>query len=233
MFSRFVTFILVTLLASVSAFACPKNCKCDKYGNVVSYNTTNNNNSVNTNNYSSKSNSKANSNAISNSNAKATGGTSVAEQSQQQQLENSGNNTGSASVAVEGDRIAAPRFPVSTAYAPGLVAGEFTCLGSAGAGAQTSPVGLSFGTTRKDDNCILIRQTQLLESLGYHKAACYRMQLGKEGAEIKQAMEQSNTTCDNIVEPPLTVAPVVPADVVTHEELNEKLNRIVRSVTSK
>jgi len=68
------------------------------------------------------------------------------------------------------------RNPVSSAVAPNLVTGgDDICLGSSSAGAQGVGFGISFGTTTQDENCVMIKQTKLLSSLGLKNSAIARM----------------------------------------------------------
>lgn len=116
----------------------------------------------------------------------------------------------------------APKIPVATAYSAALTSGMDTCLGSVSGGAQTQILGLTIGGTKIDKNCVLIKQTALLNSLGHARAACLRMQMGAEGAEIKQAMKDAGDECPPLVTP-APVVTVVPADAVTHQELNNAM----------
>lgn len=73
---------------------------------------------------------------------------------------NTGGGSGSSSSASgSADR------PVSTAYAPNLVAGFDTCMGSASAGAQGMTFGVSFGSTWHDENCERLKASRELRSL--------------------------------------------------------------------
>ena len=74
-------------------------------------------------------------------------------------------------LTVGGANYEAPRIPVSTAFAAGLVASYGTCLGSASGGVQGSAIGLSFGTTTLDQGCHLIRRMNALIVMGMPQAA--------------------------------------------------------------
>lgn len=89
----------------------------------------------------------------------------------------------------------AAKIPVNTAYAASLTSGMDTCLGSSSGGVQTQILGISLGGTHVDKNCILIKQTQLLRENDQLRAACFRMQQGKEGAAIAQAMKDAGALC--------------------------------------
>jgi len=149
----------------------------------------------------------------------------------------SGNGDGSNNTNITYEAPRTYRAPVSTAYSASLTSGIDTCLGSASAGAQTQILGLTFGKTYVDKNCILIKQTKLLRESGLDRSACKRMQMGKEGDLIKQAMQEAGEDCPPAVDytpPPAPVAAApVPADAVTHQELRVVEDRITTKVLSK
>ena len=158
-----------------------------------------------------------------NSSSSATGGNASASQTQQQGQTQTAvaDATAAASVSGVGNgsnnvniNTPAPKIPVATAYAASLTSGMDTCLGSVAGGVQTQILGLSGGGTKVDKNCVLIKQVQLLQQLGYSEAACRRARMGEEGKAIDEAMTAAGVDCK-----PVPVV-VVPADVVTHEELN-------------
>ena len=120
---------------------------------------TNNNANVQGQSQSSR---NSNRNTAEGGNAAATGG-------------NSGGNTltgGAVAVSVEGDKgdmVYAPaqeRAPVATAYAAPLVSSNGTCMGSSSGGVQTGAVGITVGTTWKDDDCDRRYDAASLVSLG-------------------------------------------------------------------
>ena len=128
---------------------------------------------------------------------------------QQQSQNNTGNNTGTSTTTVDSTYKAA-RIPVNTAYSAGLTSGLDTCLGSASGGVQTVPFGATFGSTKEDKNCVLIKQTKLLAEAGLYKSACIRMTLGKEGEAIRRAMEEAGESCDDVVRTEAVAVPVAP-----------------------
>ncbi len=134
-------------------------------------------------------------------------------------------------VSVSGDSTRQYRRPVSTAYAANLTSGIDTCLGSMSGGAQAPIVGLSFGATKIDKNCVLIKQVQLLKQLGYESAACFRARSGEEGKAIDAAMTQAGIVCEGVaqeVSTPATTEPVVtqPATEATPAvEPEKKINQ--------
>lgn len=63
------------------------------------------------------------------------------------------------------------RNPVSTAYAPPLVAGEDTCMGSSSIGGQGVGFGISIGTSWTDENCQRLKNSRQLAALGFRRAS--------------------------------------------------------------
>ena len=103
------------------------------------------------------------------------------------------NGVGNSTVTVEGAK--APRIPVATAYSAGLVASPGTCLGSASAGVQGAAIGLSIGSTTRDDGCHLIRRAVLLDQMGQPDAALALACL--EDDNIREAMTRVGRSCSN------------------------------------
>lgn len=150
----------------------------------------------------------------------------------------SNNGNGSNNTSIEYEAAKTYRQPVATAYSASLTSGADTCLGSWSAGGQSQILGLTFGKTKQDKNCILIKQTALLKETGHERAACFRMQMGDEGKDIREAMKAAGDECPPLVAPPVVVVtpPVVvgpPVDAVTHAEMNEVERRITTKVTQK
>lgn len=119
---------------------------------------------------------------------------------------NDGNNS-SQSVTVQGDNYEAPRIPVATAYAPALVAGTNTCMGSSSVGGQGITFGLSLGTTWEDDGCTRRSNAATLFSLGQTSGAIALMCQDKD---IAQAMETAGTPCPGTQKVATAAAPVAP-----------------------
>lgn len=95
----------------------------------------------------------------------STGPVNSAAQSNQAQSTQNANNS---SVNVEGDHY---RAAASTAYAPQLVTGSDTCMGSSSAGGQGIGFGFSLGTSWTDGNCVRLKQVRQLQSMGEATAA--------------------------------------------------------------
>ena len=114
-------------------------------------------------------------------------------------------------VSVSGDQTRQYRRPVSTAYAANLTSGIDTCLGSMSGGAQAPIVGLSFGSTKVDKNCVMIKQVQLLKQLGYESAACFRARAGDEGKAIDAAMTQAGIVCESVAVQEVSTPAATPA----------------------
>lgn len=56
--------------------------------------------------------------------------------------------------------------PVNSAIAPALAAGQDTCMGSSSAGGQGVGLGLSFGSTWTDEECVRRKNAAFLNTLG-------------------------------------------------------------------
>jgi hypothetical protein len=84
------------------------------------------------------------------------------------------------------------RLPVSSAYAPGLVAGVDTCFGSVSAGAQHAVIGLSFGKTYNDEECQVRHNARLMFAVG-DPASGYAMLCGHP--KTRQGVEMAGHRC--------------------------------------
>lgn len=104
---------------------------------------------------------------------------------------NEGNNS-SQTVNVGGDTYEATKIPVATAFAPSLIAGTNTCMGSSSVGGQGITFGFSVGTTWEDKGCTRRSNAQTLNSLGLAKAAVALM---CQDSDVALAMKQSNMEC--------------------------------------
>lgn len=101
--------------------------------------------------------------------------------------------------------------PVSTAVGSNLTAGADTCLGSVTGGVQTQILGVSGGKTVVDENCVLIKNTKLLLTMGLPSAACF---YARQDPKIDQAMAAAGVECRE--PPPVPVEDVpVPSDPAT------------------
>jgi hypothetical protein len=109
---------------------------------------------------------------------------------------------------------------VASAATPFLVtSGEDTCLGSIGGGVQTQILGLSGGKTVVDENCVMIKNTKLLLTMGLPSAACF---YARQDPKIDQAMSAAGVECR---EPP----PVVTEDVPVPSDPASKAAVLIRS----
>lgn len=114
----------------------------------------------------------------------------------------------------------APEIPVSTAYAPNLTASEDTCMGSTSAGGQGMTFGISFGTTWKDENCIIRKDARFLHSAGYPAVGLSLMCSKSSVLEaVKRAGTREQKIACGLPVPPLA-APVV-APVVREVEMKK------------
>jgi hypothetical protein len=100
--------------------------------------------------------------------------------------------------------------PVSSAIGSNLTSGADTCLGSVTGGVQTQILGVSGGKTVVDENCVLIKNTKLLLTMGLPSAACFYV---RQDPKIDQAMAAAGVECR---EPP-PVAPPAPASEKTED----------------
>lgn len=92
------------------------------------------------------------------------------------------------------NKFEARRIPVNTAYAPNLTSsGEDTCLGSVSGGAQHAVFGLSFGKTTIDDNCVRLKRSKMLASLGEREAA---LAYWCDQPDMVQALSLAGVRCD-------------------------------------
>jgi hypothetical protein len=98
-------------------------------------------------------------------------------------------NANNSSVNVEGDQY---RAAASTAYAPQLVAGSDTCMGSSSAGGQGIGFGFSLGTSWTDKNCVRLKQTRQLQSMGEGAAA---RELMCQDVDVWMAFAAAGTPC--------------------------------------
>lgn len=171
-------------------------------GNNGNFNGNNGNNGHNGNNGNNNSSS---SNHQGQAQGQAQGQLQGQGQGQAQSADNSNSNNASQDVNVNTHH---QRAPVSTAFAAPLVAGEDTCMGSSSAGAQGISFGLSFGTTWRDRNCMRLKNSRQLVSLGYPRAATALM---CQDRYVREAMEEAGTPCPS---GPELVAYVAPAPVV-------------------
>jgi len=81
-------------------------------------------------------------------------------------------------------------YSVPTMYAPGLTAaGSDVCLGSVSASGSILGLGLAGGGTYVDDNCVLLKNSQRMASLGFGNAAVVMMLQNKD---IEKAIRTSS-----------------------------------------
>jgi len=119
---------------------------------------------------------------------------------------NSGDNSNNTTIQTN---YHAAKIPVNTAYSAGLTSGLDTCLGSVSAGAQTGILGVTFGTTKVDKNCVTIKRTHLITEFSV-PAGCDYMLKNIPGAA--EAFKDVGAVCV----PPVVVAPA-PEVTVTPE----------------
>lgn len=89
----------------------------------------------------------------------------------------------------------ARRNPVHTAYAAPLTSGLDTCLGSASAGVQTGVLGVSFGGTKVDANCVRLKNANAMKALGMPDVAC---ELVAKDDEVRDALARAGRACGEL-----------------------------------
>lgn len=136
-----------------------------------------------------------NTNRNSNTNRNVQGQNQAQTQAQSQSATATASGNGSGNVTSV-NQYSRDRLNVASAYAGSLTSGFDTCQGSVTGGVQTQILGLSGGKTTVDQNCVLIKQVQLLTQMGYYTAACYRARQGEEGAAIDAAMKSAGVECE-------------------------------------
>lgn len=109
-----------------------------------------------------------------NSNTNVSGSTSgVKNSGNSQQAQGQGQEQQTSSSVVNQDQITyeAPKIPVATAYAPALTSGNDTCMGSSSVAGQGAAIGLSFGSTWRDEDCVMRKDADLLNRMGMRKSS--------------------------------------------------------------
>lgn len=81
--------------------------------------------------------------------------------------------SGSAGSDAEAASGAAPIF---------LDTGDDVCMGSGGLGVQSVDVGVSLGSTWRDENCVMLKNARELKNQGYDKAAKARLCMNEDNA---------------------------------------------------
>jgi len=159
-------------------------------------------------NHSSNRNSNRNSNHnSSNSNSRSTGvgigvGVSYSEGSEAASGSLSGassdNSVSISQTYEQEDNIRIKNTP--DAYAPALTTSNGTCMGSVSAGGSGPGLGLSFGTTVKDESCNLRYNAEIINNMGFPKVAmkimCQEPTVAKAAPElcgVKAKVKSDNT----------------------------------------
>lgn len=207
--------------------------------NTNSNSNNNSNSNTNNNNNSSKSTSSSNSSSNQNQgqsqgqgqtqtatggNASATGGAGGAggqggqggssNQSQSSISSATDNGDGSNNTTTN-TNVAAPKIPVSTAYAPS-VAPTVTCFKGAGVGVQTMAFGGSFGAGRIDENCAVLEAArQARNLLGFCKVWITNKYVHRAGVTLEDCMSNPPVDIPTPVAVPTPIVVNVPAPVET------------------
>jgi hypothetical protein len=135
----------------------------------------------------------ANVNTNSNSNVSAANATGGSARANATGGDSSTNNSGNSTVNVQGDTYNMRRIPVSTAYAPALTSGIDTCSGSFSAGAQTGVFGISFGGTKHDGTCELIKLGREAAQMGMPDVQCQILALDPR---FNEALRRAKRSCN-------------------------------------
>ncbi|RJF92142.1 hypothetical protein [Noviherbaspirillum saxi] len=88
----------------------------------------------------------------------------------------------------------ASRAVASTAFAPALTSSNDTCMGSISMGANAVSVGLSFGSTWTDNNCLMLKNAREMWNMGFKGAALARMCMDDLN---RQALESTGINCSH------------------------------------
>ncbi|MFC1721090.1 hypothetical protein ACFLY0_00195 [Patescibacteria group bacterium] len=75
------------------------------------------------------------------------------------------------------------RNPVNSAYAAPLTSSDDTCMGSTTMGGQGMSLGLSFGTTWRDADCVRRKDARILQNMGLTDVAKARLCQSEDNAE--------------------------------------------------
>ena len=78
----------------------------------------------------------------------------------------------------------------SRAYAPALTSSNDTCMGSTSMGAQGLLIGISFGTTWTDNDCITRKDARFIHNTG-HRTVALSLMFGKES--VRAAVARAGT----------------------------------------
>lgn len=116
---------------------------------------------------------------------------SIAAQKQGQGQSQSADNAGNAQ-SVTQSYAAQKRNPVSTAFAAPLVAADDTCMGSTSISGQGAPIGISFGKTYQDADCVRRKDARELHNMGHPGAAIALM---CQNENVAAAMQTAGTPC--------------------------------------
>lgn len=73
-----------------------------------------------------------------------------------------------------------------------LTTSNDTCMGSVVAGGSAAGFGVSFGTTHIDQNCVMLKNAQMLWNMGMRAAALARLCMDKDN---RKALEMTGYTC--------------------------------------
>jgi hypothetical protein len=73
-----------------------------------------------------------------------------------------------------------------------LTTSNDTCMGSIVAGGSAVGFGVSFGTTHVDQNCVMLKNAQMLWNMGMRAAALARLCMDKDN---RKALEMTGYTC--------------------------------------
>lgn len=81
---------------------------------------------------------------------------------------------------------------VPNVNAPALTSSGDACMGSASGGASGSGFGISFGSTKIDKNCVMLKNSRELWNMGFRQAAVARMCMDSDN---RKALESTGWMC--------------------------------------
>jgi len=209
-----------------------------------------NNNTVNSSNTNTSTSSNANNNRNDNVNALDQNQTQVQDQLQGQEQHQVANGGYSVATAQGGNATASGNGsgnsttvnqsfsdvyrerlnPVNSAVGSNLTAGADTCLGSVTGGVQTQILGVSGGKTVVDENCVMIKNTKLLLTMGLPSAACF---YARQDPKIDKAMAAAGVECREpppIITKDVPIPSAPPTAAVTVAPLAPPPQQIIREV---
>ena len=107
---------------------------------------------------------------------------------------------------------------------PNLTSSNDTCMGSASGSANVPGIGLSFGKTYTDDNCVMLKNSRELWNMGMKAASMALMCMDKNN---RAALEMTGFVCPQSEQRRTASVNVTPREMALQR--NEPVDPIVRS----